>query len=216
MKSKIPYKEPEFEVSSFNCPFCHAFSEQDWKVVTVLSGGLKNLENTQICFCDHCNRYSIWHEEVMIYPDFQGVEPPNEDLSVEIQADYIEASSVLQKSPRGSAALLRLAIQKLCEQLGEKGENLNIDIGNLVKKDLPIKVQQSLDALRVIGNEAVHPGQLDLKDDIDTAQALFKLVNFIAEKMITEPKEIEALYKKIPESKKKQIEDRDKKKEGEN
>ncbi|MEX2012924.1 MAG: DUF4145 domain-containing protein [Candidatus Levyibacteriota bacterium] len=216
MNNRVPYKEPEFEETSFNCPFCNAFSKQYWKVASVFGTSWKNLENTEICFCDHCDRYSIWHEEVMIYPDFQGVEPPNEDLGDEIQADYIEASSILQKSPRGSAALLRLAIQKLCKQLGEKGENINIDIGNLVKKSLPVKVQQSLDALRVIGNEAIHPGQLDLKDDIETAQALFKLVNFIAEKMITEPKEIESLYKKIPESKKKQIEDRDKKKEGEN
>ena len=50
--------------------------------------------------------------------------------------------------------------------MGEKGKDINTDIGNLVKKGLPIKVQESLDILRVIGNEAVHPGQLDLKDDI--------------------------------------------------
>lgn len=87
---------------------------------------------------------------------------------------------------------------------------MNTDIGNLVKnKNLPAKVQQSLDALRVIGNEAVHPGQLDLKDDTKTATSLFRLVNFIAEKMISEPKEIEAIYSKIPENKKKQIEERD-------
>lgn len=33
-------------------------------------------------------------------------------------------------------------------------------------------------------------------------------MNFIAEKMITEPKEIEEIYNKIPENKKKQIEKR--------
>ncbi len=144
----------------------------------------------------------------MIYPDFSGIESPNSDLDVEVQADYLEAASIIQKSPRGAAALLRLAIQKLVIQLGEK-EDLNAAIGNLVKKGLPVKVQQSLDALRVIGNEAVHPGTLDLKDDPETANSLFKLVNFIAEKMITEPKEIEAIYGKIPPSKQEQIEKRD-------
>ena len=209
MSTKIPYKLPQFKEKAFNCPFCNAFSNQNWKIVHFGGGGFVSLENTWICFCVHCDRYSIWHEEVMIYPDFQGVEPPNEDLDEDIKIDYSEASSILQKSPRGGAALLRLAIQKLCKQLGEPGQNINTDIGNLVKKGLPVKVQQSLDALRVIGNEAVHPGQLDLKDDIETATALFKLVNFIAEKMITEPKEVEALYEKIPDEKKKQIEERD-------
>ena len=80
----------------------------------------------------------------------------------------------------------------------------------MVKKGLSAKVQQSLDALRVIGNEAVHPGELDLRDDIEIATSLFQLVNFIAEKMITELKEIETIYGKIPEIKKKQIEERDK------
>ena len=145
----------------------------------------------------------------MVYPDFQGVEPPNEDLNDDVKTDYQEAASILQKSPRGAAALLRLAIQKLCVQLGEKGKDINADIGNLVKKGLPVRVQQSLDSLRVIGNEAVHPGTLDLRDDTRTASALFKLVNFIAEKMLTEPKEVEEIYSKLPESKKKQIQERD-------
>ncbi len=210
MNTKIPYQYPKFEDSAFNCPFCNAYAKQTWCKIYYHSGGFNNLENTFISICSHCSRYSIWQEEIMIYPDFSGIEPPNADLDDEIRGDYQEAASIMQKSPRGAAALLRLAIQKLCIQLGEKGQDLNTDTGNLVKKGLPAKVQQSLDSLRVIGNEAVHPGTLDLKDDSETASALFKLVNFIAEKMLTEPKEIEALYAKLPESKKKQIEERDK------
>ena len=145
----------------------------------------------------------------MIYPNFAGIEPPNQDLSEDIQNDYLEAAEILQRSPRGAAALLRLAIQKLCIQLGEKGTDLNTDIGNLVKKGLSQKVQQSLDALRVIGAQAVHPGQIELKDDVATASALFRLVNFIAEKLITEPNEIEEIYGKIPDGKKEQIAKRD-------
>lgn len=153
----------------------------------------------------------MWYEGKMIYPDFEGVQPPNEDLSNDIKEDYNEASSILQKSPRGSAALLRLAIQKLCIELGESGENINNDIKSLVTKGLPSAVQKSLDVVRVIGNEAVHPGQIDLKDDIETAEVLFKLVNLIAEKMITEPKEVEDIFQSLPEEKRLAIQKRDKK-----
>lgn len=145
----------------------------------------------------------------MVYPNFAGVEAPNEDLSEAIQYDYQEAADILQRSPRGAVALLRLAIQKLYLQLGEKGNDLNTDIGNLVRKGLPQKVQKSLDTLRVIGSQAVHPGQIELKDDIETATALFRLVNFIAEKLITEPNEVDEIYSKIPDTKKDQIAKRD-------
>jgi len=209
MGSKIPYKQPAYQESAFNCPFCNAYSNQIWfRAFYFIRGQHMNLDNLDVCFCTHCDRYSIWYEEVMVYPNFQRVEQPNEDLNGDIKADYQEAASIVQKSPRGAAAILRLAIQKLIIQLGEKGKDLNTDIANLVKKGLPVRVQQSLDALRVIGNEAIHPGELDLRDDQKTAEQLFKLVNFIAEKMITEPKEIEEIYNKIPDSKKQQIEKR--------
>ncbi|WP_230199384.1 hypothetical protein [Bacillus ndiopicus] len=64
--------------------------------------------------------------------------------------------------------------------------------------------------MRVIGNESVHPGQLDLKDDFETANQLFELINFIVEDRITRPKTIEALFNKLPEGKRKGIEERDK------
>lgn len=207
---KIPYKLPESKEESFNCPFCNAYAKQDWHALGYQWGSFKRLDNNEnVCICSHCDGQSIWRDGIMIFPNFQGIEPPNEDLLDNIQVDYIEAAEILQKSPRGAAALLRLAVQKLCIQLGEKGENLNNDIAELVKKGLPHKIQESLDSLRVIGNEAVHPGQMDLKDDVKIAASLFKLINFITEKMITEPKEIEELYNKIPEITKDQIKQRD-------
>lgn len=210
MNPKSTYVPPVFQGSGYHCPLCNVYANQIWRPLYYAERAFQAVKATHIAMCQHCHRFQIWHEEKMIYPDFQGVEPPNEDLKEDIKTDYIEASSILQKSPRGAAALLRLAIQKLSIQLGGKGQNLNTDIGELVKNGLPSRVQQSLDALRVIGNEAVHPGQVDLKDDIETASALFKLVNFIAEKMITEPEYVKEIYiTKIPEGKKKQIEERD-------
>ncbi|HNJ61220.1 MAG TPA: DUF4145 domain-containing protein, partial [Chitinophagales bacterium] len=81
---------------------------------------------------------------------------------------------------------------------------------NLVKKGLPPKVQEALDSVRVIGNESVHPGELNINDNREIAAQLFKLVNFIATKMISEPKEIDEIYNSLPEKKLKGIEERDK------
>ncbi|MCX6738072.1 MAG: DUF4145 domain-containing protein [Candidatus Parcubacteria bacterium] len=146
----------------------------------------------------------------MVVPDMEGISYPNEDLAQEIQEDYIEARSILSRSPRGAAALLRLAIQKLCKQLGEPGGDINTDIASLVRKGLRSTIQKSLDIVRVTGNESVHPGVFDMKDNREVALKLFDLINLIAEVMISEPKRIENLYERvIPEEKKKQISERD-------
>jgi hypothetical protein len=128
----------------------------------------------------------------------------------DVRADFLEANEILDKSPRGAAALLRLCIQKLLIHLGEKGKNINDEIGNLVQKGLDRRIQQALDVVRVVGNAAVHPGQIDLRDDKTTAGKLFGLVNVIVESQITQAKHIEEMYDTIvPETVKAQIEKRD-------
>jgi len=211
----IPYTPPQFQKGEFNCPHCGAFSEQLWYTAGALGGfpgaNFNNPgNNLKVAFCRNCKEYSIWHFERMIYPEDSGAPPPNKDLQQDIRDDYLEASSIVNKSPRGAAALLRLCIQKLCIQLGEQGKNINHDIGNLVKKGLSPTIQKSLDIVRVIGANAVHPLELDLKDDRETAAKLFELINLIAESMITQLKKVNELYKSLPESSKDAIEKRDK------
>ena len=94
--------------------------------------------------------------------------------------------------------------------LGETGENINEDIKSLVSKGLPTKIQQALDYCRVIGNNAVHPSQINIDDTPEIAQVLFKMINFIIEEMITKPKELDELYNLLPESARTAIEKRDK------
>ena len=118
-----------------------------------------------------------------------------------------------KSSPKASAALLRLAIQRCCVELGLKGKELNSDIADLVSRGLPEQVRQSLDIVRVIGNNAVHPGTIDINDDPAIAQTLFKLVNIIVEYLISNPKRIGELFDSLPAGAKDQIQLRDSKKE---
>lgn len=93
-------------------------------------------------------------------------------------------------------------------------QKYNEDIASLVAKGLDDRIQKALDVLRVVGNEAVHPGTIDLNDDPNTAESLFKFFNLIVEKMISDPKMVDEVYASLPPDKLKQIEKRDKEKGG--
>lgn len=229
--SKEQYFPPEHANGQFHCPHCGVFAKQRWSHLSAIGDTYTSLDmygrgtRSNICgltvvnqnlpegwtisVCEHCNQLALWIGGSMNYPKKIMVEQPNIDLSEEIRNDYLESANVLADSPRSAAAILRLALQKLCKQLGEKGNNINEDIGNLVKKGLSPTIQKSLDALRITGNNALHPGELDLTEDTERVIKLFGLLNFIAEKMITEPKDIESFYKDLPDGAKQAVEKRD-------
>lgn len=209
--SSQPYTPPEQSKSAFNCPSCNAYANQLWgDSYALMNGRYNGVNGVTFAWCTHCNNESIWVGNKLIYPASTQAPPPNPDLPEDILPDYQEACNIAGDSPRGAAALLRLCIQKLCKHLGESGKNINNDIAALVKKGLNPIIQKSLDVVRVIGNEAVHPGTIDLNDSPDTSIALFNLVNIITEAMITQPKMIESLYGSLPDAKREQIEERDK------
>ena len=58
----------------------------------------------------------------------------------------------------------------------------------------------------------MHPGQLDLRDDIDTANKLFVFINVIVDNQISQPKIIDQFYNsKVPENLRDEIAKRDNK-----
>jgi len=153
-----------------------------------------HLVNIHASRCYSCDRIALWRAD-----------------------ELLEANEILDKSPRGAAALLRLSIQKLMVHLGEKGKNINGDIASLVQKGLDKRIQKALDVVRVVGNNAVHPGQIDLNDDKTIATSLFRLVNVIVESQITQAKHIDEMFNKVvPEHLKAEIEKRDVPKQIEN
>ena len=96
----------------------------------------------------------------IVFPKKTTLPPPNADLNEDIKSLYLELLQSYRLA-KGSTALLRLALQKLLKQVGKSGKNINGDIKELVAEGLSPKIQQALDLLRVVGNNAVHPGQIN-------------------------------------------------------
>ena len=67
-----------------------------------------------------------------------------------------------------------------------------------MKKGLPVEIQQALDVVRIVGNNAVHLGELNLDDSPEIVSALFELINYIVDRMISQPKKLSELYASLP------------------
>jgi len=165
--------------------------------------------NLCVSECFSCKGYAVWVEDRVVYPVKDTFITAHESMPAEIKTDFEEAVAIVNTSPRGAAALLRLCVQKLMKHLGESGENLNDDIAAQVRKGLEVEVQQALDIVRVIGNNAVHPGQIDLRDDKATAITLFDIVNMIVERRIASPEKFKTLFAGLPEGTLNAIQKRD-------
>ena len=223
--SSIPHEPIKFQKKTFNCLFCSAYSTHDWlnkvfddmnknkeRIGSDHSGWLDRISSSQ---CNHCKERTYWLNGTMLYPEATSVELVNPDMPEECQHLYQEAASVLSKSPRASVALLRLCVQKLMPYIGGKGKNINTDIEYLVKQGLHDHVQQALDACRVIGNNAVHPGEIQIEDDPNIAISLFMLLNFIVNEQITKPNQVKSMFDRLPVKDKENIKKRDKKENSE-
>lgn len=219
---------------AFQCPNCSGFASHIFEcypldIRKTYSDSLRFIIMAQ---CQACEQFSIWltndlpvtrvgdtNQQILrttysfvtlIFPSANSEVPvPNSDMPDDVKEIYQEAGEVLITSPRASAALSRLAIEKLVNHLGAEGKDLNKQIGNLVSKGMPIKIQQMLDSVRVIGNNAIHPGQIDLKDNKELALSLLHFVNLIVDSQISQPKKIDEIYDSLPESYKKAIKNRD-------
>ena len=213
------YYPPKHGNREFHCPYCNVYAHQYWNHICEFNKSDIERKYTpddpislmqgevEISTCSHCRQITFWSAEKMIYPPTRSAPPANSDLPDDIKQVYDEAAAIADQSPRAACALLRLAIEMLMRHLGETG-SINDSIKNLVKKDPDTRVQQSLDIVRITGNNAIHPGEIAFDDTTDV-QAIFELINIIADNLITRSKKIQALYDRLPEDSKKAIEKRD-------
>jgi hypothetical protein len=202
------YVAPEHEKEAFTCLYCQVYTTQDWQDLSASSPPFGSPISRSRCF--HWGKFAHWHEKQMLVPANVNVPMPSSDLPEELQKIYLEARQIFTASLRGAAALLRLVLQMLMQELGEPGKNLDTDIGSLAKKGkIGTRTTKMFHSIRITGNESVHPGMINLNEDMELANALFYLINLIVFDMTSYDKYVDAIWEKMPEGKRKVAEERD-------
>jgi len=138
----------------------------------------------------------------LVYPlNVTRTVPP--EVPKEIRDDFLEAATVLPISEKASAALSRRCLQNLLSDRGYKGDNLYEQIEKALK-DLPPKIAENLDAVRVIGNFAAHP--IKCKEtgsivDVEPEEASWTLdvLEELFEYFYVQPKRAEEKRRKLEE-----------------
>lgn len=202
---KIQFVEPKYEERVFTCPNCQATAKQKWSTVqkfdtgdgATIKGwfetpGARNVTpqwELDISICDVCDKFILWYEGERVYPSLSSVEEPAEDMPVEVKQLYNEARAIVQLSPKSACALLRLSLEKILVHLGyPKSNKLVVNI-NKLKEDGKVDeyIYAAMDSVRLLGNNAVHPGKIDIDDNPEYAFKLFKLLNYIVDELISRP-----------------------------
>lgn len=213
------YTKPYFKGNAFNCPHCRVYASMTWSNFLETDNfgiiDIKQVEGYSFfeSACYNCKRSIIWYLEnknpKMFFPKEVAI-PPEENMPENVKEIYEEASLILGDSPRASCALLRLALQELMKYLKENIEiynglkNRNIDedikeiinIGNFYQEQKET-LKEAMNSVRLVGNKASHPSELDINDNPEIANILFEMINFIVEEIITKPKEMKEKLNKI-------------------
>jgi hypothetical protein len=129
--------------------------------------------NLHLSSCSNCNGFLVWVRDRLVFPVRVAERP---DL---VAADFEEAAAILNKSPRGAAALIHLCVQTLIP-LEESGEHLDDEIRALISKGLKVEIQEAMGALRLLAYNGA--GDIDLKEDKATATRIFALLKMIVER----------------------------------
>ena len=191
-------RSPALNKENFYCPHCEVYAHQVWNGIYQRSAGFYSVVGWLTSTCASCGEPAFWLNERLIYPDVRLGRPPHADMPNEVKALYDEARDVSGRSRKSAAALLRLALQHLIDDLEPGTAPINDKIGALVKRGLHPDVQRAMDVLRVVGNNAVHPGEIDLDADDELLPSLFELLNLVVEQVVTRPKQVASLFGSLP------------------
>lgn len=207
MLTAVTDHPPRQGASSYDCPHCGAYAQQVWfRVKKAEKDGFEDLAvNLAVAVCHACQKRTIWRSHgyapnvqwELLYPALRTEGPePHADLPENLVGLYNEARAVLPVSPRAASALVRLTLEGLLSDL--YSGSLNDMIGAASAAGLAPEVVQAMDVLRFSGNQSIHEIQSD--DTLDNALALFRILNIVVERLITQPKQIRELHDALPDT----------------
>lgn len=143
---------PGVDRDAFHCPNCGAYAAQHWGDVYLQGTNLSwPFPEWRAAKCSRCDKPNVWRESNLIWPPSRLGVRPHPDMPDDVRVLYEEAQDVSGVSKKSAAALLRLALQVLVDELERGNENLDKKIGKLVARGLDPGVQQAMDVVRVVG-----------------------------------------------------------------
>lgn len=158
-----------------------------WEIVSKIP------DNVSLKDCNLQTEYS--HEVKLIYPQISLIDKPNKDMDQKDKDWFNEARDIFDRSPKAAGALLRSVLESILrKKFFEKhstsmlGSILN---DNVVKNMLGNDVMSVCETCKLIGNNASHSNGLALLIDENEQKEqvilLFKLINLVANEIISEP-----------------------------
>ncbi|WP_105567115.1 DUF4145 domain-containing protein [Microbacterium halophytorum] len=155
--------------------------------------------------CMWCRRSSVWRDDELIYPVPSADIHPHPDMPESAASLFRESAAVLSTSPRAAVALARASLETFLKHQypDVKRKDLNQRVG-LLHGQVRNPVWQTLTALRVVGNDALHDGIIAIDvdgTDVGTIRSLLQAVNLLVEELITQPAAAQHLYDQLPEAK---------------
>jgi hypothetical protein len=160
------------------------------------------LLNLHVSRCYNCKGFTVWVRDRLVFPVRVKEAPPDvvevdiEEVANDVQKtveniqesdehvqanaeevneaseDFEEAAAILNKFPRGAAALTRICIQKMMPLVKGNAKNLDENFSSLVRKGLEVEIQQAMDVLQVVRKSPLQRSEVDLKEENETAKKL--------------------------------------------
>lgn len=190
----------DLNTKTYVCPFCghvQAFNNSFIKTNSTYSSffGIKKEEiaecsfdiYTLTCCNSACKKYTVLainisnNEQIDISPKVVYKEFPD-FIPEQIRNDYIEASIILDLSPKAAATLLRRCLQGMIHDFWNIHEKNLYDEINKLKDVIPLSQWNAIDGLRKMGNIGAHMEKdvntiIDI--DPDEATQLLKLIELL-------------------------------------
>lgn len=155
-----------------------------------------------ITHCLDCGKPVLWREGGIVWPTPKGIAPV-EEMPAAAKEFFEEAQSILYLSPRSACVLLRLSLEKICDELKVEPGNL---FTRIEKLPLSPRLKQLFHICRKIGNEGAHGSVFDFSitnpEALELAQASSSFINRLTSEIFTTEKELAYYEGRIDEIKK--------------